>query len=568
MSIKPDYLTLDSLLQKTLFRIPEYQRAYSWGTKQRADLFNDIKKLQQYESERHHFMATIVCLETKTKEEIGADEFKVYHVVDGQQRLTTLVIILKALTKYLFIEGDEQAEEAAKINKLLVKGDDRLILLQMNNDASGLFRNYLKDGTIPNRTLAKTAAEINLIEAFEECEAFVAEWEPDPLSLLKIIKNRLDFIFYVMEDEGAVYTIFEVLNSRGLEVDWLDKCKSMLMGIAFEKFPPPAGQEQINELHKSWTNIYRTIGLRKLPGHEILRFAATLRHNDPQSRIISAEDAIEFYRAYCETNPKEIIKVSETFLNLANRLEKLYANSRLRAVTDIAHARLLAVAVMLNGSLNSEEQAEVLRHWESVTFLIFGLGKKDSRTKVGDYTRLAQEIAINSISKSDIISNIDALPGSYTVDEALGELKESNCYDDWPNEDLLYFFYRYEEYLAEKAGASVSQETWEQIWSVSPTTTIEHIYPQNPGLEWKGKLGKGRGQEKHINRLGNLVLLPPGVNKEAGRKPFAKKKHIYTKHRQLKMIDEIIAKFDWNKRAIEDREKRLLDWAKATWGSK
>lgn len=81
MSIKPDYFTLDTLLQKRLFRIPNYQRAYSWETKQRKDLFDDVQKLKKFKSynnDRHHFMATVVCLKTNKKEEIGADEFGVW----------------------------------------------------------------------------------------------------------------------------------------------------------------------------------------------------------------------------------------------------------------------------------------------------------------------------------------------------------------------------------------------------------------------------------------------------------------------------------------------------------
>ena len=66
--------------------------------------------------------------------------------------------------------------------------------------------------------------------------------------MLRILRNRLGFIFYVLDDEGSVYTVFEVLNSRGLEVDWLDKSKSMLMGIAFEKFK---GREQHLNIIKS-----------------------------------------------------------------------------------------------------------------------------------------------------------------------------------------------------------------------------------------------------------------------------------------------------------------------------
>jgi hypothetical protein len=62
------------------------------------------------------------------------------------------------------------------------------------------------------------------------------------------------------------------------------------------------------------------------------------------------------------------------------------------------------------------------------------------------------------------------------------------------------------------------------------------------------------------------MLLPPNVNSEASAKPFGKKKEIYQKHRQLKLIDEILEQRDWTTKTIEERENRLLNWAKGTWG--
>lgn len=138
---------------------------------------------------------------------------------------------------------------------------------------------------------------------------------PDALTLLKLVKNRLDFIFYVLDDEGAVHTTFEVLNSRDLEVDWLDKCKSMLMGIAFEKLED-ASQEYIAELRDYWSKIYRTIGLKRIQGQEILRFAATLEDINGGSKVSGAENAIDFFRARCENDLKNVIDVSWKFLKI------------------------------------------------------------------------------------------------------------------------------------------------------------------------------------------------------------------------------------------------------------
>ena len=134
----------------------------------------------------------------------------------------------------------------------------------------------------------------------------------------------------------------------------------------------------------------------------------------------------------------------------------------------------------------------------------------------------------------------------------------------WEN-DLRYFLYRYEEYLCKKQKGQISNEMWEQIWSKSAVTTIEHIHPQSPSNNWSGKLGRGRNQlEKNVNRIGNLLLLPPHINSQAGQKTFAEKKKIY-KSNFLRMHAEVIKCRDWNKDHINKREKVLLHWASETW---
>jgi len=95
------------------------------------------------------------------------------------------------------------------------------------------FRNYLDNGRI-EEDAPKTQADYNLIWAVRECKKFVEGWRDNGslLELLKLVKNRLSFIFYITYDEGSVYNTFEVLNSRGLGVDWLDKCQVYADGVS------------------------------------------------------------------------------------------------------------------------------------------------------------------------------------------------------------------------------------------------------------------------------------------------------------------------------------------------
>jgi hypothetical protein len=557
MSIRPDYLTFDDLLRKKLFRIPNYQRAYSWESKQRTELFIDLEKLNKgVDKEKHHFMATIVCLKTG-KETLVVDEFGVFQIVDGQQRLTTLIILLKALQKVLAKGNNQQKQVANELQKFLIKEDNQLILLQTSHDNAHFFGNYLDKGLIQESDKVNTTSAQHLVEAFKECETFVNQWveKHGGLSLLQIIKNRLGFIFYLLEDEASAYTVFEVLNSRGLEVDWLDKCKTMLMGIAFETTSNQSARDQlIEELHKRWSEIYRAIGITKIQGHEILRIAATLEYQFEPNRIKSAENAIAFFREKCQENPRKIIKVTHCFLGIAETLKQLYENTPLEAVTGILHTRLLAIAIVMKSSLNKDERDKILKQWENVTFRIYGLFRKDSRTKVGEYTRLAWQIAHQKLPANMLLKKVASIGEDYPIKAAVNELRETDCYHEWETE-LRYFLYRYEEHLAQEPGSAISEELWQQIWKTSAAKTIEHILPQS-----------SKNQQAHTHHLGNLTLLPPKANAKACKNSFQEKRELYRENRQLKLIDEILDKKSWTKTEIGEREDRLLGWARYEWG--
>lgn len=167
MRLNPQHLTVAKLLQGRLFRIPDYQRAYSWQRRQRADLFEDIREVHR--TGRDHFMATVVGLARDTRM-IDADEFGVVELVDGQQRVTTLVILIKAIEKALDVADPTQVKVREDLRRLLVKGDDHsLVLLQTNHDSSDVFASYVRSGEI-RRDAVVTAADENVVDAASECE--------------------------------------------------------------------------------------------------------------------------------------------------------------------------------------------------------------------------------------------------------------------------------------------------------------------------------------------------------------------------------------------------------------
>ncbi len=246
-------------------------------------------------------MATIVCLRTKEVKAVGASEYGLYDIVDGQQRLTTIILILKCIELAL----GPKAAASGDLKKVLVKGDENLILLQTNNTNEHIFSAFLREGKIPAKSELKTDADRNLAAAIRDCKWFVDDWIDqygDALGLLRLVQNRLGFVIFDTEDSRIVYSVFEVLNSRGLVVDWLDKCKSVLMGRAFELAKSPAAADSaIASLQKLWGNIYVEISKKTVDGQVVLRSAATLQFGPVRGKPAPAEDSLEQFREDCNS---------------------------------------------------------------------------------------------------------------------------------------------------------------------------------------------------------------------------------------------------------------------------
>ena len=575
---QPKLLTFAQLLEKRLFRIPRYQRAYSWQSAQRSDMFKDIENLM-FELSDSHFMATVVGL-YQCKVPIGSADYEKIEIVDGQQRLTTLVILLKIIAKKLAlllndpdreiptIEKDSEwlgiqvgsdadgeviqksslERELQELQELLVKSDEvSLVLLQTNHDGSKYFANFLRDGTYPPASEAKTLADRELLTAIHECQRFVEQWE-NPMELLRTLKNQLWFIFYQIHKVETVYTTFEVLNNRGLEVSFLERLKNRLMEAAFQA-DQGNSNEHIDELHEIWGSFYRTVGLREGVDSEALTFAATLRSS--VSKVLNEGDAVNRLIRQIGGSVAKTIKISNWLLKVVNTVNRLYEEMR-QPVIKVQHARLLAVSIMLRDFPEAEER-KLLNLWEKTSFLIFGLYRKDARNEKGNFIRLACEIQNNlDLSSDDISKKIRRLSADYNldIDMAYDLLYMTDCYNRWEPE-LRYLLCRYEEHLAQKREQTFSNEQWNRIWQESPSRSIEHISPQSSYRNYD-----------HRHRLGNLLILPSQLNSQLGDKSPESKADDYQRTGLLIAADvaETIKKDGWGQEEIESREGDILDW--------
>lgn len=567
--IQPSYTSLQKLFADRVFRIPHYQRFYSWQKRQREDLFGDIEKLKKRNDDNDHFMATIVCYRTAEVTEVGSREYRLYDIVDGQQRLTTLIIILKCIEK----EIDDPAERE-ELAKTIVKKDGNLILLQTNNANERIFNAFLRDGKSPKKADVKTRADRNLRDGIKQCRDFVQQWKTekgDIMSLLRLVSNRLGFVIFDTEDKKIVYSVFEVLNSRGLEVDWLDKCKSTLMERAFElAASEDAATASIDSLQNLWGEIYREIADINISGEQILRVAGTLHFGDYRGKPRPADMTLESFRDACDAADKPR-QLAENILDVAKKLVGLQKDIFLGPVTDVLHARILAVAILSTDCLTGLERKKVMDQWERITFRIFSLYGKDSRHEVGNYIRLAAKVTKGSTRYSEIMNALRKISSKYPIKEAVEEgLHDSSCYE-YPR-FARYVLWKYEEHLAEEAGAgsTVDENVRREIWAKRATDSIEHIFPQNPerGGPWKRKMVDKNGKPYQVadvvDRIGNLILLPMELNAEAKRQGFDDKKKVYGKH-NLRMVQEVLGYDDWTFEEIVDRESAIMEWAETQW---
>lgn len=207
--------------------------------------------------------------------------------------------------------------------------------------------------------------------------------------------------------------------------------------------------------------------------------------------------------------------------------------------------------------MSDKERQDLLTCWEKVSFRIYGMMYKKPRTAVDAYIRLARD-AINKkhLSFKDIQSRIREIGKDYPVEAAVKNLRDKDCYTKW-DEGLKYIMRRYEEHLtkeAEEAGERIADDRREKIWREEKS--IEHITPQS------------RASDDTVHRLGNLMLLPPGLNSSLKNKPPEEKFGEYHATGLL-TAQEVAARAKtktWGPKDIQWRQNKILRWAEQEWG--
>lgn len=522
---------------KRVFKVPVYQRNYDWSNIQCEKLYQDI--MIAYERDHKHFTGTIVYI-------VGLDGSTLNEVliIDGQQRLTTMYILLKALydaAKGVSVRIEAEIEEVMfnrnceekyKLKLKPVKSDHEQLVLLIKDKIddmdrnSNIYKNYITFKNLIEATLA-AGCELNDIL--------------DGIKKLEMVEIVLD------KSQGdEPQKIFESINSTGLELSLADLIRNYLL-------MDDRNQDELYENY--WSVIEKNVGYRNL-GDFVINFL-----NSRISKSVNSENAYRLFKEHCEENHLS----HEDALKKLKRTSKYYGafigenhyyskkvSDCLRAFYTIKQTTVLPLLFRIFNDYEDKiiDEATLCKVLEYLlTYLVritaCEINKNLSKFLKSMYDRVMDGNYDNYYEKFVIFLNDLKANDRMPADK---EFKEALIYKPLYKKPICKFL------------LSVIENSTKEHIDVS-NLTIEHILPQKENAAvWKKEVGEdySRVYELYLHTLGNLTIT--GHNSELGTKSFHDKKNIIRENSKANILNkEVLSAENWNESSILNRARALSD---------
>ncbi|MEI6296396.1 MAG: DUF262 and DUF1524 domain-containing protein [bacterium] len=546
---------LKFLQKPTQFVIPIYQRPYSWTIKQCEQLWKDILRVQE-PTVSGHFVGSIVYIEKGLYQVASVPQLL---VIDGQQRLTTISLLLTALSKTLReSEIPEHQSIATKIENYYLfngqeEGEDRYKLLLTQTDKESFTRLIERKGLLDKSSI-RIAENYNWFENKIKTANISATAIYQGLQKLLIVDISLD------HQHDNPQLIFESLNSTGLDLSQADLIRNfVLMSLPKE--------EQDNLYRQYWYPMEQGFGNTEYTDlfDNFMRDYLTLK----TGLIPNIKEVYGSFKNYVQkdTGRKTIQEVvadifmySKYFIKLSFlKEEDKEINNILGDIdslkVDVSYPFLLSVYHdFYSNVLSREGFVEILKMVESYVF---------RRSICG--------IPTNSLNKTFAILSREIDKQNY-VDSVKVALLNKDSYQRFPdNEEFRREFVikdiynlRNRNYLLRK----LENHDRKEIVSVE-SYTIEHILPQNENLSeaWQKELGDNWKliQDQYLHTIGNLTLT--GYNSELSDKKFLEKRDMKGGFANSPiMLNRSLAELDhWDEQEIKKRAQNITKVAINVW---
>ncbi|MCX6029985.1 MAG: DUF262 domain-containing protein [Chloroflexi bacterium] len=550
---------LEFLRKSPQFVIPIYQRTYSWGKDECRQLWDDILSAGRNDRVSVHFVGSIVYVE-----EVGSITLRPpSYVIDGQQRLTTMALLIEALARRL---GDKELLDDFSAVKLrsyyllnpLERGERYYKLILTQTDKASLIA-LLEQRAKPKEHSIRVEANFELFKQWVDEAKGELEAVCKGLAKLVIVDISLD------RNQDNPQLIFESLNSTGRELSEADLIRNfILMGLEprlqtrlYEQYWRPMevdfGQEAYVTHFDSFMRHYLTMKSEKgeIPNIDKV-YEAFKRH--AQSLVVKGEGV--------ETLVADIRMYAGYYCAMALGMEKIAvlraAFQDLRELkVDVAYPLLLELYHdYVSGILPAQELLQAVRLVESYVFrrAVYGIPTNTLNKTFATFK--------GGLKKYRYLESIEAsflLLQSYrrfpTDDEFKREIQTKDLYNF---RSRSYWLRRLENH-GRKERVAMNEYT------------IEHIMPQNEKLSaaWRTELGPEweRVHETYLHTLGNLTLT--AYNSPYGDRPFAEKRDMVCgfKESPLHLNQGLGAMEHWDEKAIHQRAQKLAAQAVGVWAA-
>jgi uncharacterized protein with ParB-like and HNH nuclease domain len=555
--------TLNEILGNgKIYFVPQFQRDYSWEQDHLDDLWNDL--LNIYNANDAHYMGSIV-LQIK-----GDSSEKQFWIIDGQQRFTTLSLLTLAIINKIKsladaeIDKEQNIERADLLMKQYIGQKDPSSLLY----SSKLFLNENNDGFYQQRLLTFRApvnysklidSDKLLWDAYQYFakqvnELFKQETNGEKIAafLTKTVGELLKFIQITVVDELNAYTVFETLNSRGVELTSTDLLKNYLFSLVAKS------SNDLQAVKLQWKKVIDAIGLKEFP--VFLRYYLNAR-----SSLVTKDQLFK--------SIKKVVKSDQQVLDLLDHLEnyaytynalfnpedELWQNDK-QLKEDVGSLILFKVTLchpllmVAYEKFDFSEFKKLLHGIMVISFRYNVIGKLQTNEMEKAYNKTANKVFAGTINNANVA--MDDLKDLYIADDIFRnyfELKSFNTTNSQQKKIARYILYKIEAQL--EGGIKTDYQIDE--------ATIEHILPENMDAHWSGLFN----DEEHIRMvymLGNLSLLEAKLNnKQAAQKNFTEKKAVFQISQYA--LSKQIGGDEWSIQMIKHRQASLAKTAAGIW---
>lgn len=567
--------SLNDIFEHRILRIPDYQRGYAWSSQQLDDFWEDIIQL---DPSRVHYTGVVTLEPVKPQlwQKWGQDEwiiegvgFKPFYIVDGQQRLTTSIILIQAILES--IKGDVQLNyqslETIRKRYVLYRADDGqrksfIFGYENNNPSDEYLKTMIFGENSHSNQYKETLYTQNLKTAKTYFKNKLSILSNDDIALVfKKLTQKFKFNLYEIDDEIDVFVTFETMNNRGKPLTSLELLKNRLIYLSTLYYNHEGHEVLRSKINSVWKTMYEYLGMNPdspldedtfLRNHWTMYFKYSRNKGDDYIKYLLNEK----YTARNVTHPKdeqERISVEE----ISNYVESLqesirhwfyihnpyfylpnYNNDDNKLLLDrLQRLSFRAFRPLLLAAFVSKQPVkdinDLLIAAERYNFTLFSLCHRRSNTGDSEFFGMARELLKGQRTISSVINSINEWVDYYYDPDRfynyISEKYELGQQGFFKWDSLRYFLFEYDAWLIKRSKQYSIKLSWNQLKTNSnDKVTIEHIFPQTPSNQyWQEQFGSlNKEQITWItNSLGNLVPLSLAKNSSLQNDDFKDKKN-------------------------------------------